>query len=108
MLRLTCAMVWCCTANLPQHKGLSRGGSRAGKLVLVLTTMMYWLQGSTNHVARRMLTVWSYAASFSQNPKVTEDRAFNGFGTNFADSPEPIYGTQVSRRAQSQHCVRNC
>ena len=27
-----------------------------------------------------------------QNPKVTEDRAFNGFGTNFEGSPEPIYG----------------
>lgn len=30
-----------------------------------------------------------------QNPKVTADRAFNGFGTNFDNSPEPIYGTQV-------------
>jgi hypothetical protein len=27
-----------------------------------------------------------------QNPKVTADRAFNGFGTNFEGSPEPIYG----------------
>lgn len=27
-----------------------------------------------------------------QNPRVTEDREFNGFGTNIAGSPEPIYG----------------
>jgi hypothetical protein len=27
-----------------------------------------------------------------QNPKVIEDRSFNGFGTNFEGSPEPIYG----------------
>jgi sulfite reductase (ferredoxin) len=27
-----------------------------------------------------------------EDPKVTEDRAFNGFGTNFEGSPEPIYG----------------
>jgi hypothetical protein len=28
-----------------------------------------------------------------QNPKVTADRAFNGFGTNFEGSPEPLYGS---------------
>lgn len=28
-----------------------------------------------------------------QDPKVTEARNFNGFGTNFAGSPEPIYGS---------------
>ena len=28
----------------------------------------------------------------TQNPKVTADRAFNGYGTNFENSPEPIYG----------------
>lgn len=33
-----------------------------------------------------------------QDPKVTVDRAFNGFGTNFADSPEPIYGAQFLPR----------
>jgi sulfite reductase (ferredoxin) len=27
-----------------------------------------------------------------EDPKVTADRAFNGFGTNFDNSPEPIYG----------------
>jgi len=27
-----------------------------------------------------------------EDPKVTADRAFNGFGTNFEGSPEPIYG----------------
>lgn len=30
--------------------------------------------------------------SVKQDPKVTADRAFNGFGTNFEGSPEPIYG----------------
>lgn len=30
--------------------------------------------------------------------QVTEDRAFNKFGTNFEDSPEPIYGTQFLPR----------
>lgn len=33
-----------------------------------------------------------------QNPKVTEDRKFNGFGTNFTNSAEPIYGTQFLPR----------
>ena len=33
-----------------------------------------------------------------QNPKVTADRAFNGFGTNFEESAEPIYGTQFLPR----------
>lgn len=33
-----------------------------------------------------------------QNPKVTADRAFNGHGTNFEGSPEPIYGTQFLPR----------
>jgi sulfite reductase (ferredoxin) len=33
-----------------------------------------------------------------QNPKVTADRAFNQFGTNFENSPEPIYGTQFLPR----------
>jgi len=28
-----------------------------------------------------------------QSPKVTADRAFNGFGTNFEGSPEPLYGS---------------
>jgi hypothetical protein len=28
-------------------------------------------------------------------PQVTADRAFNGFGTNFENSAEPIYGTQA-------------
>lgn len=34
----------------------------------------------------------------AQNPKVTRDRAFDDFGTNFAGSPEPIYGTQFLPR----------
>jgi hypothetical protein len=34
----------------------------------------------------------------AQDPKVTEDRAFNGFGTNFENSSEPIYGTQFLPR----------
>lgn len=33
-----------------------------------------------------------------ENPKVTADRAFNGFGTNFEGSAEPIYGTQFLPR----------
>lgn len=34
----------------------------------------------------------------SQDPKVSADRAFNGFGTNFENSPEPIYGAQFLPR----------
>jgi hypothetical protein len=34
----------------------------------------------------------------AQDPKVTADRAFNGFGTNFENSPEPIYGAQFLPR----------
>jgi len=33
-----------------------------------------------------------------EDPKVTEDRMFNGFGTNFEGSPEPIYGAQFLPR----------
>ncbi len=35
---------------------------------------------------------------YLQDPKVTADRAFNGYGTNFENSPEPIYGTQFLPR----------
>jgi len=31
----------------------------------------------------------------AQDPKVTADRAYNQFGTNYDNSAEPIYGTQV-------------
>jgi sulfite reductase (ferredoxin) len=34
-----------------------------------------------------------FASSTFEDTKVTEDRAFNGFGTNFEGSPEPIYGS---------------
>jgi sulfite reductase (ferredoxin) len=33
-----------------------------------------------------------------QDEKVTKDRAFNGFGTNYENSPEPIYGAQFLPR----------
>ena len=33
-----------------------------------------------------------------ENPKVTADRAFDKYGTNFKNSPEPIYGTQFLPR----------
>nr|QKY14996.1 sulfite reductase [ferredoxin] (SIR) [Polytomella parva] len=33
-----------------------------------------------------------------ENPKVTKDRAYNGFGTNFENSPEPLYGAQFLPR----------
>ena len=33
-----------------------------------------------------------------QDPKVTADRDFNGFGTNFENSPEPIYGSHFLPR----------
>lgn len=33
-----------------------------------------------------------FFAATMEDPKVTEDRMFNGFGTNFEGSPEPIYG----------------
>lgn len=39
-----------------------------------------------------------FGACGAQNPKVTEDRAFNGFGTNYTGSAEPIYGTQFLPR----------
>lgn len=38
------------------------------------------------------------AAAAAQNPKVTADRAYNGHGTNFDGSAEPIYGTQFLPR----------
>jgi sulfite reductase (ferredoxin) len=40
------------------------------------------------------MDLWAELESWAaQNPKVTADRAFNGFGTNFEGSPEPIYGS---------------
>lgn len=33
-----------------------------------------------------------------ENPEVTKARAFNQFGTNFENSPEPIYGKQFLPR----------
>lgn len=39
-----------------------------------------------------------FVSVYKEDPKVTEDRAFNGFGTNFENSPEPIYGAQFLPR----------
>eukprot|EP00798_Chlamydomonas_sp_ICE-L_P017951 gene17951-24355_t len=39
-----------------------------------------------------------FVSVYKEEPKVTEDRAFNKFGTNFENSPEPIYGTQFLPR----------
>jgi sulfite reductase (ferredoxin) len=40
-----------------------------------------------------------FVSVYKEDPKVTADRAFNGFGTNFAEgSPEPIYGAQFLPR----------
>lgn len=39
-----------------------------------------------------------FVSVYKEDPKVTEDRAFNGFGTNYEDSPEPIYGAQFLPR----------
>mmetsp|Transcript_17171 Transcript_17171/g.47611 ORF Transcript_17171/g.47611 Transcript_17171/m.47611 type:complete len:656 (+) Transcript_17171:2425-4392(+) len=39
-----------------------------------------------------------YVSVEKENPKVTTDRAFNKFGTNFENSPEPIYGSQFLPR----------
>ena len=45
--------------------------------------------GCADHYARAL----SFLCDNLQNPKVTADRAFNGFGTNFEGSPEPLYGS---------------
>lgn len=39
-----------------------------------------------------------FVSGYQENPKVTADRAFNRFGTNFENSAEPIYGTQFLPR----------
>ncbi|KAG2498567.1 hypothetical protein HYH03_003318 [Edaphochlamys debaryana] len=39
-----------------------------------------------------------FMSVYKEDPKVTADRAFNGFGTNFENSPEPIYGAQFLPR----------
>lgn len=39
-----------------------------------------------------------FVSVYKEDPKVTEDRAFNRFGTNFEGSPEPIYGSQFLPR----------
>ncbi|CAD7701538.1 unnamed protein product [Ostreobium quekettii] len=39
-----------------------------------------------------------FVSVHKENPKVTEDRAFSKFGTNFEGSAEPIYGSQFLPR----------
>jgi hypothetical protein len=39
-----------------------------------------------------------FVSVYKEDPKVTADRAFNGFGTNYENSPEPLYGTQFLPR----------
>nr|QPT54870.1 ferredoxin-sulfite reductase [Scenedesmus acutus] len=39
-----------------------------------------------------------FVSVYKEDPKVTADRAFNGYGTNYTNSPEPIYGTQFLPR----------
>lgn len=39
-----------------------------------------------------------FMSAYKENPKVTADRAFNAYGTNFPESPEPIYGAQFLPR----------
>ncbi|GIL61196.1 hypothetical protein Vafri_15584 [Volvox africanus] len=39
-----------------------------------------------------------FVSVYKEDPKVTADRAFNGYGTNFENSPEPIYGAQFLPR----------
>ncbi|KAG2437726.1 hypothetical protein HYH02_011103 [Chlamydomonas schloesseri] len=39
-----------------------------------------------------------FMSAYKEDPAVTEARAFNGFGTNFENSPEPIYGAQFLPR----------
>ncbi len=51
----------------------------------------------------RLLSFFACAAA--QNPKVTADRAFNGFGTNFEGSPEPLYGSVFLPRKFKVHCL---
>lgn len=46
-----------------------------------------------NHVTNQVTTLVTV-----QRPHVTEARNFNGFGTNFVGSPEPIYGAQYLPR----------
>ncbi|KAJ9532327.1 hypothetical protein QJQ45_010368 [Haematococcus lacustris] len=42
--------------------------------------------------------VWLDGEKFVSDAKVATDRAFNKFGTNFDNSPEPIYGAQFLPR----------
>jgi len=39
-----------------------------------------------------------FVSVYKEDPAVTRDRAFDGFGTNYAGSPEPIYGAQFLPR----------
>ncbi|MEW5317600.1 MAG: hypothetical protein WDW38_008885 [Sanguina aurantia] len=39
-----------------------------------------------------------FVSVYKEDAKVTADRAFNGFGTNYEQSVEPIYGTQFLPR----------
>eukprot|EP00873_Tetraselmis_striata_P028760 jgi/Tetstr1/449024/TSEL_036249.t1 len=72
------------TAELvPRHRRpCSRGRS------LVLPYYDVWLDGEK----------FIELAQGGRTPRVTADRNFNGFGTNFENSAEPIYGTQFLPR----------
>lgn len=74
--------------NRPEYMEAQKLGNDIADLLAPQSGAYYdvWLDGE------------KFASAYMEDPKVTADRAFNGFGTNFDNCPEPIYGTQFLPR----------
>ncbi|KAI3423846.1 hypothetical protein D9Q98_009681 [Chlorella vulgaris] len=68
--------------NRPEYQYAEQYGNDIADLLAPQCGAYYdvWLDGE------------KFFAHTMENPKVTADRQFNGFGTNFEGNPEPIYG----------------
>eukprot|EP00210_Caulerpa_lentillifera_P000504 g487.t1 len=74
--------------NRPEYELCAKYANNIADLLAPQSGAYYdvWLDGE------------KFVSVYKEDPKVTEDREFNRFGTNFETSPEPIYGTQFLPR----------
>ncbi|KAG2431977.1 hypothetical protein HYH02_013193 [Chlamydomonas schloesseri] len=74
--------------NRPDYAAAQKAANDIADLLTPQSGAYYdvWLDGE------------KFMSAYKEDPKVTADRAFNGFGTNFENSPEPIYGAQFLPR----------
>ncbi|KAG2492809.1 hypothetical protein HYH03_008969 [Edaphochlamys debaryana] len=74
--------------NRPDYMAAQKLASDCADLLAPQSGAYYdmWLDGE------------KFVSVYTEDPKVTADRAFNAHGTNFENSPEPIYGAQFLPR----------